>query len=324
MLPAQKVAVVILNYRSAELVSECLSSFQRHTTPGLDLVTIVVDGSCLQADAIRLREMGRLHGEAFLEVSPTGQTGEDIKGQNPSFVLCVLESNVGYSKGNNIGIRMARSLGCDHFILANPDTELLDSDSVPRMVALLNDIPACVAVFPTVRAPDGSTSGNNQGPFFMESRWKLMIGPLIWEPCINRLRALSRAASRKRHASHGAYVIHSSLGCFFVANTRKFLEIGGFDERFFLYCEEGVMGQRARISGFKIFYQPGSTILHKHFYHQKPVNMPLFLEAKDRMLSLYCGHTPGFLAAVAARNRLVEMLKTPFRALLAMRSRKRD
>lgn len=41
-------------------------------------------------------------------------------------------------------------------------------------------------------------------------------------------------------------------------------DIGGFDERFFLYCEDTDLGLRARWAGWKCLYVPGAVVEHRY------------------------------------------------------------
>ncbi len=43
-----------------------------------------------------------------------------------------------------------------------------------------------------------------------------------------------------------------------------FSEMGGFDEDFFLYCEDTDLGLRARWAGWKCLYVPEATVLHQY------------------------------------------------------------
>ena len=46
---------------------------------------------------------------------------------------------------------------------------------------------------------------------------------------------------------------------------RQMLEdIGGFDERFFLYCEDTDLGLRARWAGWKCLYIPSAVVEHRY------------------------------------------------------------
>jgi GT2 family glycosyltransferase len=41
-------------------------------------------------------------------------------------------------------------------------------------------------------------------------------------------------------------------------------EIGGFDEDFFLYCEDTDLGLRARWAGWRCLYVPGAVVYHRY------------------------------------------------------------
>ena len=75
-------------------------------------------------------------------------------------------------------------------------------------------------------------------------------------------------------------------------------EIGGFDDRFFLYCEDTDLGLRARWAGWKCLYVPEAVVEH-HYSHSAGGASPL-------------------KAYYVERNRLFVLLKNfPARMLLA-------
>jgi GT2 family glycosyltransferase len=51
-------------------------------------------------------------------------------------------------------------------------------------------------------------------------------------------------------------------------------EVGGFDEDFFLYCEDTDLGLRARWAGWKCLYAPGAVVYH-HYSHTAGRATPL-------------------------------------------------
>src|SRR5262249_39015459 len=67
-------------------------------------------------------------------------------------------------------------------------------------------------------------------------------------------------------------------------------EIGGFDEDFFLYCEDTDLGLRARWAGWKCLYVPGALVSH-HYSHT-------------------AGRASSLKAYYVERNRLFVLLKT--------------
>jgi len=75
-------------------------------------------------------------------------------------------------------------------------------------------------------------------------------------------------------------------------------EIGGFDDHFFLYCEDTDLGLRARWAGWKCLYVPGAVVEH-HYSHS-------------------AGRASPVKAYYVERNRLFVLAKNfPFRMLLA-------
>ncbi len=64
-------------------------------------------------------------------------------------------------------------------------------------------------------------------------------------------------------------------------------EIGGFDERFFLYCEDTDLGLRARWAGWKCLYVPEAVVEH-HYSHSAGAASPLkaYLVERNRLFVL--------------------------------------
>ena len=75
-------------------------------------------------------------------------------------------------------------------------------------------------------------------------------------------------------------------------------EIGGFDEDFFLYCEDTDLGLRARWAGWKCLYEP-AAVVHHHYSHT-------------------AGRATSLKAYYVERNRLFLLIKNfPLRSLIA-------
>lgn len=56
--------------------------------------------------------------------------------------------------------------------------------------------------------------------------------------------------------------IQFASGCFMFTRTKDFLEVGGFDERFFMYFEDNDLCQKYRQSGKEIIYNPQAKVIH--------------------------------------------------------------
>lgn len=67
----------------------------------------------------------------------------------------------------------------------------------------------------------------------------------------------------KEHAGHNDKTKFLWFGgmCLLI-NSAAFRDVGGFDERFFLYCEDYDLCARLHISGYKLLYSPNASIIH--------------------------------------------------------------
>jgi len=73
-------------------------------------------------------------------------------------------------------------------------------------------------------------------------------------------------------------------GACFVVRRSLFLEIGGFDETFFMYMEDTDLSLRTRLMGYEIAYTPDSLI--QHDYALKFNESKIFLQERNRYLML--------------------------------------
>lgn len=53
-------------------------------------------------------------------------------------------------------------------------------------------------------------------------------------------------------------------GCFMLFKTKEFVNLNGFDERYFLYMEDADICRKVYQSGKKIYYYPKEIITHTH------------------------------------------------------------
>lgn len=88
-------------------------------------------------------------------------------------------------------------------------------------------------------------------------------------------------------------------GCAAMYRRAMLDEIGGFDERFFLYCEDADLGLRARWAGWDCLYVPDAVVEHRYSHS--------------------AGEASPLKAWLVERNRVFLVLKNfPLRLLLAV------
>lgn len=121
------------------------------------------------------------------------------------------------------------------FLIVNPDIRLPDADTLVRIVGLDWDAVPAVLRAPVVLAPDGA----------LEDSVRANLSPL------NLLRRHRRSAGGWE-ADPEQQTFFWLAGMFLISSLAAFRAIGGFDERFRLYCEDYDLSARWWVAGGRV------------------------------------------------------------------------
>lgn len=157
------------------------------------------------------------------------------------FKLIKLDENVGFAKGNNLAAKQARG---DWIVLLNPDTE-----AFPDWLA---EFHAATHAHPQTRMFAGATI-NTTDPTIMDG-----AGDCYFFLGIPWRGGYGRPVSEMP----GIGECFSACGASALIHTKTFLEMGGFDERFFCYCEDVDLGFRFRLEGQNCIFWPAAKVYH--------------------------------------------------------------
>lgn len=225
-----QLSIVIVSWNVCELLRACLAAIE----PGRDtlaLEVIVVDGGSADGSPRMVRE-------AF-----------------PWVRLVARPDNVGFPKGNNIGLEMASGR---YILLLNPDTVVL-GQALQTMVAYLEANPAVGALGGQLLNPDGSVQSSRRRfptllTAFFESTWLQPLAP-------RRLLAHYYLLDRPDNAiSQVDWVVGACL----LVRGEIVQQIGGLDEGYFMYSEELDWCKRIKAAGWQIVYLPTAQIIHHY------------------------------------------------------------
>ncbi|WP_174273457.1 glycosyltransferase family 2 protein [Sphingomonas bacterium] len=232
----RRIAVVIVNYRTAELALGALASLDAERTrePGLEVV--IVDGGSGDGSADRLRAGLRAPRYA-------GWTS-----------LLALEINGGFGWANNQAMLRLMQSGTppDYIHLLNPDTRI-EPGAVASLADALDAHRRCGAVGSLLLEPDGSPSGSAFA--FITPRRELARGAKLG--LADRLLRLPPYAI-EQPASEVDWVTGASV----MLRAEALREAGLFDTGFFLYFEEMELMARIRRAGWTIRHEPASRVVH--------------------------------------------------------------
>ncbi|MEU9389982.1 glycosyltransferase family 2 protein [Streptomyces sp. NPDC048324] len=223
--------IVIVNWNTGPWLRKCLQSVTKCRHPGFTIASVVVvdnastDGSADRLDALPLP-------------------------------LSVLRNatNHGFAAACNQGARR----GCAPFVLfLNPDTELYE-DTLDRALGFL-------------RRPDAASVGICGGQMIDADGTARPSCSRFPRPSTFLAKASGVALVLPRLAPHqwmsvaevdGSRPVDQVIGAFFLVRRGLFEELGGFDERFFLYYEEVDLSYRARDAGFLSYHLADARVRH--------------------------------------------------------------
>jgi GT2 family glycosyltransferase len=210
-----EVSCVVLNWNGWADTLECLEALRECTYP--HLTVIVVDNGSTDDSVAR------------------------IKSAHPDILLLESGKNLGFSGGNNIGIRYALQSGANYIWLLNNDARPAP-DALSALVAKAASDKRIGAVASICYYADAPSTVQA----WAGSRVNLWIG-------YGRL-------STEPHADDW---FHSLNGTSMLVARTAIENVGLLDGGFFLYWEDTEFCLRLRKSGWRIAAAPGSRVLHK-------------------------------------------------------------
>ena len=172
-----------------------------------------------------------------------------LKTQYPNLSLIFDKENKGFGAGHNAILKKVRS--DVHFVI-NPDI-FLDMDTVGELADYVSKHENAGLVTPKILNIDGT------------EQYLPKYCPTIRYVFISKIPGFKYL--RKRYTRCYETFTHPTpiefcTGCFFGARTSYFKKMRGFNNCFFMYCEDTDLSQRVRADGRQIIFYPGATAYH--------------------------------------------------------------
>lgn len=268
------VSIVILNWNGWEDTINCLESVFDLESPRRKVVVVDNGSSDGSVDALRTWAKTRanacsIDGELpFAEYDRcTAENGGEprkeiqldaLTGSRTPLVLIRNEENIGYARGNNVGINyVLRSNRSDYILVLNNDA-ILERRSLEILVQGLSKFPSAGVVGPNM--VDYFDGANRQWPVTKELNFAAIIFVYTGLSRWFRNTAVYQRNFYLGNEERKVYAIRGSCMLF----RREALEaIGGFDEGTFLYWEEFIVADRLATCGYETYFIPASRVPHK-------------------------------------------------------------
>ena len=167
-------------------------------------------------------------------------------------------ANLGYGTAVNRAVAMLAEVGGvaeEWVVIANPDVQW-GPGSLDALFAAAARWPRGAVFGPLIRDPDGSTYPSaRHRPRLIRGGMHAVLGPL-WSN-----NPWSSAYRQERLEPSERAVDWLSGSCLLV-RREAFAQIGGFDERYFMYMEDVDLGDRLGKAGWSCVYVPSAEVVH--------------------------------------------------------------
>lgn len=277
------ISIVIVNYNSERDTLDCLRSLQDIKVKDVEYQILIVDNGSKEP----------------LEIP---------KDLNLKVELVRSESNLGFTGGNNLGIRYALdNYNSDFILMLNNDT-YIDAHFLQKLYEAALEHPEQGLICPKIYFARGNEF--HKASYKPQDKGNVLWyggGSIDWPNvlCFHRgVDEIDRGHLDRQTTSDFA------TGCCILARREVLEKIGLFDERFFLYLEDVDLSLRTKEIGYEIGFCSASKVWHKNAGSSGGAGSPLhqYYQTRNRLLFAFKHGT--------ARIKLV-MIKYLFKILLS-------
>ena len=233
------LSIIIVSFNTAPITIRCLKSLRANFNKyPLNYEGIVVDNGSTDGSP-----------EAI----------EELKKSWPNLKLFLSKKNLGFGKGNNLGLKTARG---KYILYLNSDAIVNDLD-FKDLINLFEMRKELGAVTVKVVLSNGKIDPASHRGF--PTPWSSLTYFLGLEKLFRPVPVLNNFFGRYHLVNLNLDTIHEidvPTGAFFMAPKTIIKKIGGFDPAYFAYGEDVELAYRIKEMGFKILYYPLWSVLH--------------------------------------------------------------
>lgn len=220
----EKVSGCIVTYNNEDIIYKCIDSILRYTE-GLNFTLYVVDNGS------------------------TDKTVGIIRDNFKNVRLICNKKNTGFGHGHN---RVLDMIDSEYHVVINPDI-MFNMDAITPLIRYLKEHKDVMMITPKILNPDNTEQFL---PKYCPSVRHVIISKF------GHFRYLRKEYTRENEEFNAPAEIEFATGCFFIIRTAILRQVKGFDNRFFMYCEDADLSRNVRKIGSIIFY-PQATVVHE-------------------------------------------------------------
>jgi N-acetylglucosaminyl-diphospho-decaprenol L-rhamnosyltransferase len=226
-----KLSILIVNYNSGALTHSCLESLLKHGLPKAHEI-IVVDNASRDDSVAWLRS------------------------DWPEITVIANPTNLGLAAAVNQGLAIARG---EYVLLLNPDI-IAFPGAVEKLIAFMDTHPRAGMAGGKLRSPNGKL----QHSAFRFYRPSTIVYRRTWLGSTKRGQAEIDRFLMKDFDHEHVRPVEWLMGSCYILRAAAEREVGGMDERFFLYFEDVDWCRRFWEKGWQVLYVPDAEFSHFH------------------------------------------------------------
>lgn len=238
MAPQADIAVIIVNYGTADLAIAGVQSVLERTHGGRHVEVHLVDNASPSGDARR-----------FAQAHAANGWGQRV-------TIWAETDNHGFGRGNNLVIRAlaARAQPPRYVFLLNPDATL-DNEALDLLAGHMDAHPGVGACGAGISFPSGE-------PVTAAFRFPSARGTFAQAVNFGPLTSRFRRHLVPLPPDHPQGPVDWVAGAAVMFRLDVLRELDGFDPAFFLYYEEVELMHRIKMAGHDIHYLPAARVFH--------------------------------------------------------------
>ncbi|MGB3402698.1 MAG: glycosyltransferase family 2 protein [Microcoleaceae cyanobacterium] len=227
-----QLAIVILNYRTPQLVIDCLASLESEVKIGSQKVIVVDNQSGDDSVPLIAGAIADHQWQDWVQLIPS-------------------EVNGGFSAGNNIGIKAVEA---EAYLLLNSDT-IVRPGAIESLLAALQTHPEAGIISPRLEWPDTTPQISC---FHYHSPVSELIDAAATGPVTTLLKPFDVPISVSDTPFEPQW---TSFACVLI-RREVIEEIGLMDEGYFMYFDDVDYCRRTQQAGWKILHWPKARVVH--------------------------------------------------------------
>lgn len=224
----------------------------------IDLTIVIVSWNTSKELSSCLMSVRDALGDNMQAIVVDNASGDDsvqmVRREFPWVHLIANNDNYGFGKACNMAIRESRGR---YIFFLNPDSAI-EKDALNSIVEFGDTHPEAGIFGIKVMNPNGSIQ-------YSCRRFPTLAAGIFRNTILGKFfpkNAYTRDYLMTDWDHSQTQEVDWVSGCALVIRRETAEELGGFDERFFMYCEDVDLAYRANQKGWKVMYFPGAVSIH--------------------------------------------------------------